>query len=110
MVEQKSNLVFSTDKKVDTHSKSDSPWTQGVGSTKMRLETNQRGGKAVTVLFNLPMSEIDARQLLKQMQTGFGCGGTLKDSTLELRGDVRQKVEVFFKAKGLKIVRAGGLC
>jgi translation initiation factor 1 (eIF-1/SUI1) len=32
----------------------------------------------------------------------------MKEGTLELRGDVRVKVETFFAKKNLKIVRAGG--
>jgi translation initiation factor 1 len=74
----------------------------------MRLETGGRGGKAVTVLFNLPIEESEAKDMLKAMQAAFGCGGAMKDNTLELRGDVRAKVEAFFAKKNLKIVRAGG--
>ena len=74
----------------------------------MRLETGGRGGKSVTVIFNLPLEESEAKEVLKAMQGAFGCGGALKESTLELRGDVRLKVEGFFAKKNLKIVRAGG--
>lgn len=104
-----SRLVYSTDSgshKKDKEKSSD--WQQSAGPAKMRLETNGRGGKAVTVLFNLPMDETSAKDLLKTMQSSFGCGGAIKDSTLELRGDVRAKVEAFFSKKNLKIVRAGG--
>jgi translation initiation factor 1 (eIF-1/SUI1) len=56
----------------------------------------------------LPFEEQEARDLLKSMQASFGCGGAIKDQTLELRGDVRAKVEAFFAKKNLKVVRAGG--
>lgn len=104
-----SRLVYSTE--TGSHKKEKDKiggWQQASGPAKMRLETNGRGGKAVTVLFNLPIDEASAKDLLKSMQSAFGCGGALKDSTLELRGDVRGKVEVFFAKKNLKIVRAGG--
>lgn len=104
-----SRLVFSTDS--GSHKK-DKPnnddWVKSTGPAKMRLETAGRGGKAVTVLFNLPWDENEARTHLKSMQAAFGCGGAIKDSTLELRGDVRKKVEEFFAKKSLKLVRAGG--
>lgn len=74
----------------------------------MRLETGGRGGKQVTVIFNLPVDEAEAKAMLKAMQGAFGCGGALKESTLELRGDVRVKVEAFFAKQNLKIIRAGG--
>jgi len=83
-------------------------YVRGQGPAKMRLETGGRGGKAVTVLFNLPMDEAAARALMKEMQGKFGCGATLKASTIELRGDVRDRVEAFFVQHEMKIVRAGG--
>lgn len=83
-------------------------YSRGHGPAKMRLETGGRGGKAVTVLFNLPMDEVAARALMKEMQGKFGCGATLKESTIELRGDLRDRVDVFFTARGMKIIRAGG--
>lgn len=104
-----SRLVFSTDS--GSHKKDkggEGGWSKAAGPIKMRLETAGRGGKAVTVLFNLPFDEETAKSYLKSMQSAFGCGGAVKDSTLELRGDVRAKVEDFFAKKSLKIVRAGG--
>jgi translation initiation factor 1 len=83
-------------------------WTKSSGPVKMRLETGGRGGKAVTVLWNLPVEEQDATKLLREMQSKFGCGGTIKAGTIELRGDVREKIEKLFAQKGMKVVRAGG--
>lgn len=104
-----SRLVYSTE--TGSHKKEPNKsegWQKSAGPAKMRLETNGRGGKAVTVLFNLPLDEASAKEMLKAMQSAFGCGGAIKDNTLELRGDVRSKVEAFFSKKNLKIVRAGG--
>ena len=48
-------IVFSTDKgRVKEDKKSGKAFVKGDGPTKMRLEKNSRGGKLVTVLFNLP--------------------------------------------------------
>jgi translation initiation factor 1 len=105
-----SRLVYSTSSgshKKESDKAADG-WIKSVGPTKMRLETKQRGGKSVTVLFNLPLEQLEAKEILKSMQSAFGCGGAMKDNTLELRGDVRQKVEAFFAKRNLKIVRAGG--
>ena len=106
----RSKLVFSTE--TGSHKKDQesarTEWVKSPGPAKMRLETAGRGGKAVTVLFQLPWNEDEAQGMLKAMQSGFGCGGALKDNTLELRGDVRTKVEDFFAKKKLKIIRAGG--
>jgi translation initiation factor 1 len=82
-------------------------WSRSNGPAKMRLETGGRGGKAVTVLWNLPVDEADATKLLREMQAKFGCGGTIKSGAIELRGDVREKVEKLFVQLGMKVVRGG---
>jgi translation initiation factor 1 len=103
-----SRLVYSTETGSHKKEAAESSWSKVSGPAKMRLETSGRGGKAVTVIFNLPVDESEAKSMLKAMQGAFGCGGAMKDSTLELRGDVRGKVEAFFLKKNLKIIRAGG--
>jgi len=78
------------------------------GPMKMRLETKGRGGKAVTVLFNLPLTEADAKALMRDLQEKLGCGATFKDESIELRGDMRDRIEAQLTLKGIKVVRAGG--
>ena len=79
------------------------------GPCKVRLETKGRGGKTVTVLFNLPFADKDAATaVMKDLQTAFGCGATFKDNTIELRGDLRDRLDQYFKQKGWQIIRAGG--
>lgn len=108
----KNKPVYSTsgggDLRKDTAGKVASAFTRGAGPAKMRLETGGRGGKAVTVLFNLPVDEAEARAIMKEMQGKFGCGATIKESTIELRGDVRDRVEAFLAQRGMKVIRAGG--
>ena len=74
----------------------------------MRLETKGRGGKSVTVLFNLDFEESEAKALMKDMQTRLACGATFKEGRIEMRGDLRDRVEQYFDDKGMKVVRAGG--
>lgn len=78
------------------------------GPCKIRLETKGRGGKSVTVLFNLPLAEEEARQLMKELQNLAGCGATFKDAQIELQGDRRELVESYFQRLQMKIIRAGG--
>jgi len=78
------------------------------GPCKMRLETKGRGGKAVTVLFNLPFSAEQAKEWMRELQNTLSCGATFKNDQIELRGDLRERVESFFAKKNQKIIRAGG--
>lgn len=80
----------------------------GKGPAKMRLEKSGRGGKAVTVLFELPLDEAGMKELLKVLKTRCGTGGALKDRTLEIQGDQREKIEAVLAERGLKVKRAGG--
>jgi len=109
--------VYSTDPKQSVATGKDSRkvgdkkieniFEKGTGPVKMRLETGGRAGKSVTVLSNLPFAEDEAQKLMKTMQSQFGCGATLKNSCIELRGDVRQKVDAFFQGKGWKLIKVG---
>ena len=74
----------------------------------MRLETKGRGGKSVTVLFNLVPDKNEAKRIMKELQTNLGCGATYKNNTIQLQGDLRDKVEEFFSKQNQKILRAGG--
>lgn len=94
----------------DLRAKTEHPsgYQKSSGPTKMRLETGGRGGKVVTVLFNLPLEEPDAIALMKEMQAQLGIGATFKNGCIELRGDHRERVESHFARRGLAIKRAGG--
>lgn len=83
-------------------------YVKSAGPAKMRLETKGRGGKAVTLLFNLPFDEPQAVGLMKDLQASLGCGATFKDGAIELRGDLRDRIEAWFVKQGWKLVRAGG--
>ncbi|MCF6301558.1 MAG: translation initiation factor [Proteobacteria bacterium] len=78
------------------------------GPAKMRLESKGRQGKLVTVLFDLPFDSKAAKKCMKDMQVLFGCGATIKNGTIELRGDLCDRVAEFFKKNNWKIIRAGG--
>jgi translation initiation factor 1 len=67
-----------------------------------------RGGKTVTLVLNLPGSEADKGQLLKELKTTCGAGGTLKDGVLEIQGDHRDKVMDHLRARGHQVKPRGG--
>ncbi len=98
----------STGSQKKQQNKKTASYVKADGPSKMRLETKGRGGKAVTVIFNMPFEETEAKTLMKEIQSNLGIGATFKNSSIELRGDVRNKVEEIFAKKGLKMIRAGG--
>ena len=62
----------------------------------------KRRGKIVTVIkpFFLEVKELKA--ILKSLKSTLGNGGTVKDNTIELQGDVGQKVKELLIKKGFK--------
>ena len=75
---------------------------------RMRLDAKGRGGKAVTVVFDLPPHPTYFQALLRELKAHCGAGGAFKDGTLEIQGDQRDKVQAFLERKGFPIRRAGG--
>ena len=70
---------------------------------KLRIEKKGRGGKAVTVIYELPDNPPYFKKLLKDLKNFCGTGGSQKESTLEIQGDQREKVRDFLTKKGFKI-------
>lgn len=78
------------------------------GTLRTRLEKSGRGGKVVTVVFDLPADAAANQALCKDLKTRCGSGGTLKDRVIEIQGDHRDRVEALLVEKGFKVKRAGG--
>jgi translation initiation factor 1 len=59
---------------------------------KLRLEKKGRGGKTVTVVYDLPQNEGFLKELSAKLKRACGTGGTVAENTIELQGDVRERV------------------
>lgn len=74
---------------------------------RLRLERKGRGGKAVTVIPELPPHPDYWQGLTRQLKARCGTGGTLKGDTLEIQGDQRDKVQAHLESLGFTVRRAG---
>jgi translation initiation factor 1 len=70
---------------------------------KLRLEKSGRGGKTVTVVYDLPRNQAFLRDVAGELKRACGTGGTVVDDTLELQGDVRDRVRALLAKKGWRI-------
>jgi translation initiation factor 1 len=59
---------------------------------KVMLETKQRAGKAVTVIYGFVGKKEDLELLGKQLKNYCGTGGSVKDGEAIVQGDQRDKV------------------
>lgn len=59
---------------------------------KVRLDTKQRAGKAVTLIDNFIGKNEDLEDLGKKIKNYCGTGGSVKDGQIIIQGDQREKV------------------
>ena len=69
------------------------------------LETAGRNGKGVTLVTGLPVSGEALEELGKALRQACGSGGTVKDGTVEIQGDHREKVQAALSRKGISARR-----
>ena len=113
MPDEKSKLVYSTDRVIQLKKKpvenalqaSVRPMQQKV---TVRLERKGRGGKSVTIIDGLQMRQKEREALLKQLKTKLGTGGTVKDASLESQGDHRDALMAELGKMGYTAKRSGG--
>ena len=74
----------------------------GDGNVKLRRETKGRGGKMVVVISGLPLNQNDLAILLKELKQLCGCGGTVKDGTIEIQGEHLDRLRDALKKKGYR--------
>jgi translation initiation factor 1 len=67
---------------------------------KLRVETKGRGGKTVTVVYDLPRNSAFLKELSQELKRTCGTGGAVSDNTVELQGDQRERVRPVLLKKG----------
>lgn len=80
----------------------DEPVPAGL-TVKLRIEKGGRGGKEVTVLYDLPRNEAFLKELAAKLKKACGTGGTAKESTVELQGDFRERLRQLLPTMGYKV-------
>ena len=75
------------------------------GRVVLRREKAHRGGKTVIVVYDfathIPVSQIEV--LAGKLKKACGCGGTVKDRTIEIQGDQPGKIRALLEAEGFQV-------
>jgi len=74
----------------------------------LHREAKGRGGKAVTLIRNLVLSEAELSALAKKIKQACGTGGTVKDGVIEIQGANRERIAEVLVKLGYKVKMAGG--
>ena len=76
-----------------------------LGRVVLRKEKAHRGGKTVIVVHDfapqITGAQIDA--FAGQLKKACGCGGTVKDRTIEIQGDQPGKIRALLEAEGFQV-------
>ena len=68
----------------------------------------KRNGKPITVIEGYNGADSDFKILAKELKTQLGVGGAVKNDTILIQGDYRNKIMALLKEKGFKVKRVGG--
>jgi len=80
----------------------------GQQEAHIRREKKGRGGKTVTVIYNLRLAPAELKVLGRHLRQLCGTGGTVKEGTIELQGDHREKVAEALQLIGYRFKFTGG--
>ena len=75
----------------------------GAPVAKLRLETKGRGGKSVTVIYELAGGTLFLEDLARELKRACGTGGSVGEGTIELQGDRRERLRELLAAKGYRV-------
>ena len=71
-------------------------------------EVAGRGGKGVSVISGLPLAGAELEALGTRLKKLCGAGGAVKDGTIEIQGDHRDRLVVELQKLGFEAKRSGG--
>ena len=70
---------------------------------KLRVEKAGRGGKAVTVVYDLPRNAAFLKELARDLKQACGAGGTIQEDAIEIQGDLRDRIRDLLVKKGFGV-------
>lgn len=98
-------FVYSTDPNFhfeEEHNETQETLPPAQQKLKVRLDTKNRGGKAVTLVEGFTGTGEDAEALGKSLKNFCGTGGSVKDGEIIVQGDQREKVLQWLLKNGYK--------
>ncbi|MBV7387784.1 stress response translation initiation inhibitor YciH [Pasteurellaceae bacterium TAE3-ERU1] len=81
---------------------------QGDGVVRIARQVSGRKGKGVSVITGLGLDKAALATLAKELKKKCGCGGAVKDFTIEIQGDNRELLKQLLEQKGYTVKLAGG--
>jgi translation initiation factor 1 len=70
---------------------------------KLRMEKKGRGGKTVTVVYDLPNNDAFLKELAARLKRECGTGGAVTEGGIELQGEMRERVRAILERLGYTV-------
>jgi translation initiation factor 1 len=84
------------------------PGSSGAPKIRVSREVAGRGGKAVSVIQGLPLSDAELDALARQLKRLCGAGGGVNEGRIEIQGEHRDRLVAELAKLGFEAKRAGG--
>ncbi|MBW8184400.1 MULTISPECIES: stress response translation initiation inhibitor YciH [Shewanella] len=101
-------LVYSTDVGRIAPEKEVQEAPQGDGIVRIHKDSKGRKGKGVSVIKGLALSEKELKALAQKLKKQCGCGGTVKEFTIEVQTDNREQLKTLLEKLNYQVKLAGG--
>ena len=112
MSKNESRTVWSSEqgdlRKQTTHSQTVRSLPPNQQTVYLHRDSKGRGGKTVTLIKKLVLSEEDMRDLAKKIKQVCGSGGTVKEDVIEIQGEHCEKIADALRKMGYSVKIAGG--
>jgi len=112
MTRSESKTVWSSDqgdlRKQESQSRTVNSLPPHEQTAYLHRDSKGRGGKSVTLIKQLVLSEEDMKELVKKLKQVCGTGGTVKNDVIEIQGEHREKIAEALRKMGYKVKIAGG--
>ena len=79
-----------------------------VAPVRVERQVAGRGGKGVSVITGLPLPPAELEALATRLKKTCGCGGTVRNGTIEIQGDHRDRLVEELIRLGYAAKRSGG--
>jgi len=84
------------------------PVSAATARVRVGREVSGRGGKGVSVISGLPLAGAELEALGTRLKKLCGAGGAVKDGTIEIQGDHRDRLVAELQKLGFEAKRSGG--
>jgi translation initiation factor 1 len=91
----------------DPRTAKDSP-APAAARVRVGRATQGRAGKGVTVITGLPLPPAGLAALGAELKRHCGSGGTVRDGTIEIQGEHRDRIVLELTRRGFSAKRSGG--